>query len=81
MTQERIGLIMSKLKTVSVTAYPYATQYGTIEVPAALDGDKLEQYIACHWDDIVFGEPDLDYCGTDYEIYDEEEEKSRYVEG
>lgn len=80
MTQERIGLIMSKLKTVSVIAYPYATQYGTIEVPATLDGDELKQYIDCHWDDIVFGEPDLDYDWAGYDICDEEEEKSRYVE-
>ena len=51
---------------VLVTAYPYAITSGYIEVPDKTDNVKA--YIDEHFDDIEFGEPDLDYCGTDYDF-------------
>ena len=50
---------------VEVTAYPYAVVFGTIDVP---DGEDVEEYINDHFDEIEFGEPELDYCGVDIEF-------------
>lgn len=55
-------------KKVSVTAYPYATIFGEIKVPDEVKDEDIRKYIDEHFDDITFGEPDLDYCGTDYEF-------------
>lgn len=52
----------------SVTAYPYATVWGEIEIPD--DVKDVRQYVKDHWDEIKFGEPDLDYVGTDFEVSD-----------
>ena len=60
-------------KTVNVTAYPYAVQYGSIEVDKNLSGEELTEYISEHWDEIQFGEPDLDYCGTDFDVDEEDD--------
>ena len=60
-------------KTISVTAYPYAVQYGEIEVPKDLPLEKIQDYIRNHWNEISFGEPELDYCGTDFEFDDEDD--------
>lgn len=51
-----------------ITASPYATQYGTIEVPDTVPENEVDEYIELHWGDIKFDEPELDYAGTDYEI-------------
>lgn len=59
-------------KTVSVTAYPYAVQYGELDIPKGLSQEKTEEYIRDHWNEIRFGDPELDYCGTDFEFDDEE---------
>lgn len=48
-----------------ITAFPYAIQYGHIEIPDEVDSPW--DYIEEHWDEIDFGEPHLDYCGTDFE--------------
>ena len=51
--------------TVFVRAYPYAIIEGTIDVP---DGtENIDAYVEEHFDEIDFGEPDLDYAGTDFE--------------
>ena len=55
-------------KTISITAYPYAVQYGEIKVPKDLPLEKIQDYIRDHWNEISFGEPKLDYCGTDFEF-------------
>lgn len=55
-------------KTINVTAYPYAVQYGTIEVPKELNEDDVKDYLYEHWNEIKFGEPELDYVGTDFDI-------------
>ena len=55
-------------KKVQVVYYPYTTQYGEIEVPAELRGDELRDYIQEHIDFIKFGEPILEYAGTDFDI-------------
>ena len=63
-----------KTKEISVIAYPYAVQYGTILVPTEIVGeDKIKEYVSEHWNDIWFGEPDLDYCGTDFNIDTDED--------
>lgn len=51
-----------------ITTFPYAIQYGVLEMPDNIEEDKREEYIVEHWDDIEFGEPDLDYAGTDMDI-------------
>ena len=51
---------------VNITAHPYATVYGTIEVPDGVE--DIKAYIDEHFDDIDFGNPDIDYQGTDYDI-------------
>ncbi len=53
-----------------ITAYPYAVVYGSIEVPD--DVEDAWDYIDDHFDDIKFGEPELDYCGTNYEFEEDE---------
>lgn len=56
-----------KTKTICITAYPYASQTGTIEVPEDLQSDEIEKYIINNWGDIKFNNPDLDYGGTDFD--------------
>ena len=59
------------MKKVTVIAHPYADQTGFIEVPDGLDEDAAKAYVQEHWNDIEFREPELDYCGTDFEVYDD----------
>lgn len=59
------------MKTLGITASPYATQYGTIEVPDDLSEDQYQSYVSDHFDEIKFNAPDLDYAGTDLEIEEE----------
>lgn len=56
------------MKQYHITAYPYATQTGTISVPANLGDDDINDYIIEHWNEINFDEPELDYAGTDFDI-------------
>ena len=51
---------------VYVTAYPYARTEGSIEVPD--DIENVREYLEENWDEIQFGNPELDYCGTDYDF-------------
>lgn len=37
------------MRTISVTAYPYATQYGKIEVPEDISDDELREYVENHF--------------------------------
>lgn len=54
---------------IHVTAYPFATVNGTIEVPDDIDENNISEYVSDHFDDIEFDESDidLDYAGTDLE--------------
>lgn len=56
------------MKQYHITAYPYATQTGTISIPANLGDDDINNYIIEHWGEINFNEPELDYAGTDFDI-------------
>lgn len=59
-------------KEILVTAYPYATQYGKIPIPDSVNGEEnIKAYVSDHWREIRFGEPDLDYSGTDFEVEEE----------
>ena len=58
-------------KTVSVTAYPYAVQNGEIDIPNNISSEKIQEYIRDHWNEIRFGDPELDYRGTDFEFDDD----------
>lgn len=51
----------------SIVAYPYAKQYGTIEVPDNVPEEEIDSYIETYWEKIKFEEPELDYAGTDLE--------------
>ena len=55
-------------KTITVTAYPWASVYGNAEVPAHLNEDEQRMYLEAHWDEIQFGNPELDYTGAEFEI-------------
>ena len=50
----------------TVTAYPYAVQYGSISVPKGTE--NVQQYISDHWKEVKFKNPDLDYAGTDFDF-------------
>ena len=61
----------TKTKTVEFTAYPYASQSAKIEVPENLTTEEeIKGYISEHWNDVKFGELELDYAGTDVELWD-----------
>jgi len=54
------------MNKIYVTAYPYARQTGSVLVPESVDSvEDLRAYIMEHFDEIDFGEPELDYAGTD----------------
>lgn len=55
-----------------ITAFPYATQYGRLEIPD--DVEEVKEYIKDHWNEIQFEEPELDYCGTDFDYETEPED-------
>lgn len=60
---------MEKTRKINVTAYPYATCYGEIEIPANLtDKDSIKEYIEKNFNNIEFSAPDLDYEGTDFDF-------------
>ncbi len=69
-----MGLMVIKKqgRKICVTAYPYAVQYGSLIVPDELiDQAEIEEYVREHFDEIEFGEPDLDYAGTVFDICEE----------
>ena len=55
-----------------VTAYPYVTQTGNIEVPD--DVTDVQAYINEHLCDIDYETIDMDYLGTDFEYEKDNEE-------
>lgn len=61
-------------RIVEVAYYPFATQHGKIVVPNEFKTQtEVETYIQDHFTDIEFAKPELDYAGTDFEYYDEED--------
>lgn len=54
------------MATVTVIAYPFAHQHGEINIPDNVKDRR--QYVNDHWGEIEFGEPYLDYDGTDFDI-------------
>lgn len=56
------------METVKVVAYPYARQSGKIQVPEGLSEKDKAEYVKEHWNEIEFSAPELDYCGTDFDI-------------
>lgn len=66
--------VVGKMKKVDVFCHPFCDTHGTIKVPTEIvDAGKMSvvDYINEHFDDIKFGEPDLNYRGTDYDIEDD----------
>ncbi len=64
---------------VHITAYPYATTHGVINIPEEVSKDKIAtiSFIQDHWSDIHFDFPiKLDYNGTDFDIDEMEDEES-----
>ena len=55
---------------VTVVAYPYAWQYGELNIPDNIK--DRQKYVIDHWDEIKFGEPEFDYAGTDFDIEEDE---------
>lgn len=59
------------MKSILITAYPFAMQYGRIDIPDDItDPEEARTYIINNWDDIDFDEPDLDYegCGSTFDM-------------
>lgn len=56
------------METVKIVAYPYARQSGEIQIPEGLSKEEKVQYIKEHWNEIRFSAPELDYCGTDFDL-------------
>jgi len=54
---------------VIVVAYPYATVCAEFDVPDGLDEEKTHEYVKNHWNNVPFGKPDLDFAGTDFDVY------------
>lgn len=68
-------------KLVYVTATPYATVTGTIEVPKACKTEgQVRKWIDEHFRDINFGQPELDYAGASLFIDDPDASVSRTEE-
>lgn len=61
-----------------ITAYPYAIQRGTIEVPDNVPTDEVDAYIEEYWNQIDFDAPELDYAGTDFDRHIEEKSIERF---
>lgn len=55
-------------RTVEIAAYPWATVFGILEIPEDIPDDEIESYVLDNWDNISFGEPELDYCNIDFEV-------------
>ena len=56
------------MKTVYIRAYPYAIQEGYIDIPDNIKGNEnIQKYLTDHFNEIKFGEPNLDYAGTDFD--------------
>ena len=51
-----------------VTAFPFVRQEGIIEVPDDVSAEDVHDYISEHWDEIEFGEAELDYAGSDFDV-------------
>jgi len=63
------------LRKVTVTVQPYATQWGTIDVPDEIrDYEDVYSFVEDHFDEIEFGSPELDYEGIDMDIEDPDED-------
>lgn len=63
------------MKTVCIQAYPYASQAGKMEIPKGMTPEEENAYISTHWHKFVpSGKPDLDYCGTDFEYFEDFED-------
>lgn len=60
------------MREYTVTAYPYAIQYGTILVPDDVAPEDTATYIENNWNEIRFRKPELDYEGTDFEFEQED---------
>ena len=60
---------MDEEREVMVVAYPYALTRGRLKVPKSVT--DLDEYVAEHFSDISFDEPELDFRGTDFEVYEE----------
>ena len=57
------------MKELTIVAYPYASQTGTLYVPDHIPPEDYEQYVEDHFRDIIFQDPELDYRGTDFDVY------------
>jgi len=57
------------MKKYTITAYPFAITWGTIEVPDEVE--DVEGYVLDNWDDIKFSPPDLDYTGVEFDVEEE----------
>lgn len=59
------------MKTLYITAYPYATIEGCIDVPDEITRKDFLKYVNEHFDEIEFGDAQLDYAGTDFDVYED----------
>lgn len=55
------------MKKILVRSYPYAIQEGMLCVPD--DTTDIHGYVTEHFKEIAFTEPELDYAGTDIDVF------------
>jgi hypothetical protein len=68
-------IINTETRTISIEAHPYANISGEIKVPKNLTPEEIREYVNCHFDEVKFSAPRIDFKGTDYEMYDEDGEE------
>jgi hypothetical protein len=59
------------MKTLCITAYPYATVEGRIVVPDEVTRKEFLEYVSEHFDEIEFDDAQLDYAGTCFDVYED----------
>lgn len=64
------------MKRFLITAYPYATQFGRLDIPEEIadDKDAVSDYIKDHFDEVYFSEPELSYWDADFEFEEDDDE-------
>jgi len=56
------------MKTLFITAYPFAIQTGYLEVPDEMSSGQYDEYVREHWGEIEFLSPDLDYANAEVDV-------------
>ena len=65
-----------RYKKYDIQFFPCASQHAEIDIPSEIsDASEIRDYIKEHWSDLKFDGPELDYRGTDFDVYSEDGEE------